>query len=158
MAGRISIGQVRVEKIRKVAIDSETVPGQFHGRAHQSRPRQRAEAAVRQRQATNRTRNGDGFVRVLRVLLGEHGWPGRRRSGLAVNEGNRIAFAGSGVNEHESTTAQVACGRVNSGQREGCGDRGIHGISTLLEDGQAHLRGGAGYGHHHAVMALHEAG
>jgi hypothetical protein len=78
-------------------------------------PRQRAESLVRQPDATDRPGNGDGFVHVLGVLLGEHSRKSRSRCDFTVNDGHRFALAGRGMNEHEAATAQVAGGGISDG-------------------------------------------
>ena len=88
---------------------------------------------------------GDDVARGVEVHVGGCG----ERSLLAVVDEN--VFTGVLVDEHESSAAEVAGERVDHGESEADGDRGVDGVAAGLQNSNAGVSGEVMHGDHHGV-------
>jgi hypothetical protein len=124
----------------------EPVLGQPHGRQHDRFPGQAAQFLVRQGQAAHGAGNagrevtGRGQAPIdIAGGVQVHPQRGLERRLFAIVD--RRHLAGRQADEHEAATANVARRGMRDGEGQAGRDGGIHGISALLQDRRADIRG-----------------
>ena len=122
-----------------MSVQYKSFPGQANGRDEQIGPGELAKLLVSQGQAVHGARNADAAVRRAVFGVDEHAGGGGGGGGFAEIKHHRF-FGPGGIDEHVAAAADVAGGGISYCQREGGGDRGIHGVAPLAEDLRSGVR------------------
>ena len=123
------------------------------GGLHELRPGQTAVLGVRPGERGDGTRNPDGRVAVeILVALG--------RARCADGHLGRTVYTHEPPlrrpDQHLGASSQAGHGGLDDRERERGGDRGVHGVATLLQHGDADVGGQGRAAHHHAVARLRQ--
>ena len=89
-----------------------------------------------------------------RVAGGVEAHAGRGAAGRLLAEIEELGAAVGEPQRHEAAAAEIACFRIDDGERVGGRDRGVDGIAALPHHSDARLGGEVLSGHHHAVRGL----